>query len=72
MDVPNGSCGQDAVAQELLGTMCLLKKTEIWPLGKVGHRAESFMEPDLKAAASPLAKKESAWEEPGQTKKILP
>lgn len=52
--------------------MCLLKKTEIWPLGKVGHKAESFMEPDSKAAASPLAKKESAWEEPGQTKKILP
>lgn len=51
----------------------MLKKTEIWPLGKVGHRDESFMEPDLKVAASLLtAKKESAWEEPGQTKQILP
>lgn len=50
----------------------MLKKTEIWPLGKVGHRAESFMEPDLKAAASLLVRKESAWEEPAQTKQIHP
>lgn len=67
LKVPDGPHGQDAAAHKLLGAMCLLKETEISPLGKANYRAESsglfWGEPNLKAAASLLANKESVWEE---------